>query len=168
MFEYLKIRDVKDPIRDVEENAGIDFFIPEKSVEMVEKLKAFNPAIEINDNQIVIPPHEDILIPSGLKTKFPKNVAFMANNKSGIATKNKLIFGAQLIDTGYQGECHIHLINFSNKTQYLEFGKKAIQFVPVLISNDEGKVYDALFTSEEEFFNKTTNRGASGFGSTGV
>ena len=30
MIEFLKIRNVKDPIWDFNENAGIDFFIPEK------------------------------------------------------------------------------------------------------------------------------------------
>lgn len=34
MIDFIKTRDVKDPIRNVKENAGIDFFIPEKTVNL--------------------------------------------------------------------------------------------------------------------------------------
>lgn len=168
MIKFLKVRDVKDPIRDVNENAGIDFFIPEKSDSLIAAIVAFNPNITFSDNTIIIPPHEDVKIPAGIKSVFDKNIAFIAANKSGVATKNKLIFGAQVIDSSYQGEWNIHLINWSKQEQRIEFGKKIIQFIPTIISNEEHTVEDLLFTTEEEFFPEKTNRGAGGFGSTGV
>ena len=60
------------------------------------------------------------------------------------------------------------MINWSKQEQRIEFGKKIIQFIPTIISNEEHTVEDLLFTTEEEFFPKKTNRGAGGFGSTGV
>ena len=168
MIQFLKVRDVKDPIRDVNENAGIDFFIPEKSDDVVKEIKDFNQNIIIEDNNIIIPPHQDILIPAGIKSKFDKNLALIAANKSGVSTKNKLIFGAQVIDASYQGEWHIHLINWSDSAQTISFGKKIIQFIPTVISNDEHTIDDLIFTTEDEFFTEKTNRGTDGFGSTGT
>lgn len=165
MIEFIKTRNVKNPIRNVKENAGIDFFIPEKDSFTEDELKKFGSNLTIDGNTIKIAPHSDILIPSGIKSKFPENVALIANNKSGIATKKKLVFGASVIDTSYQGEWHFHLINWSDEVQEIEFGQKVIQFVPHLISMDECIVRDV---SEDEFFTESTSRGSNGFGSTGV
>ena len=165
MLEFIKVREVKDPIRNVEENAGIDFFIPEKDDDVIKEIVDFNGNITFSGNDILIPAHEDILIPTGIKSKFDKNLALNACNKSGIATKKKLIVGAQLVDSGYQGELHIHLINTSKYTQIISFGQKIVQFVPQIISTEEHIVRNS---SEEDFFTVKTERGAGGFGSTGV
>ncbi len=168
MIEFLKVRNVKDPIWNFDENAGIDLFIPEKDDAVVTEIMEFNNKygnnVTIDDNIIIVPAHEDILIPTGIKSKFPKNVALMANNKSGVATKKKFVFGAELIDSSYQGEWHIHLINTSNERQILEFGTKCVQFVPVLLYIEGCTVT----TNADGFFTETTNRGKGGFGSTGV
>lgn len=168
MIEFLKVRNVKDPIWNFDENAGIDLFIPEKDDDVIKEIMEFNEKyhnnVAIKDNTIIVPAHQDVLIPAGIKSKFPKNVALMANNKSGVATKKKFIFGAQLIDTSYQGEWHIHLINTSNEPQTLEFGTKCVQFVPVLLYT-EGCT---ITTYSDNFFTETTSRGEGGFGSTGV
>lgn len=168
MIDFLKVRNVKDPIWNFNENAGIDLFIPEKDDDVVKEIMDFNDkygnSVVIEGNIITVPAHQDILIPAGIKSKFPKNVALMANNKSGVATKKKFVFGAQLIDTSYQGEWHIHLINTSNKDQTLEFGTKCVQFVPVLLYTEGCTVT----TDADGFFTEATDRGEGGFGSTGV
>ena len=89
----------------------------------------------------------------------------IANNKSGICTKKKLIFGASVIDCSYQGEWHFHLINTSDHSQEIEFGQKIIQFIPHIISTDDVVISDL---PEDEFFSEKTKRGEGGFGSTGV
>lgn len=168
MINFLKVRDVKNPVWNFEENAGIDFFVPEKTDEVVAEIMEFNEKhgnnVTIDGNIITVPAHQDILIPAGIKSKFPKNVGLMANNKSGVATKKKFIFGAELIDTSYQGEWHIHLINTSNKLQTLTFGTKCVQFVPVMLYV-EGCT---ITTDADGFFTEETSRGEGGFGSTGV
>ena len=181
-MQFIKIRNVKDPIRNVNENAGIDFYIPENTPDFVKALKDKNPSLIIvhgegeepflaqsymtpTDGKIYIAPHMDIIIPSGIKSKFAPNIALIANNKSGIATKKKLVFGASVIDASYQGEWHLHLINTSNETQQIECGQKIIQFIPHLISMDEVEILDC---TEEEFYTEKTSRGEGWAGSTGI
>lgn len=164
MIEFLKVRPVKDPVWNFNENAGIDLYLPTKTDEVVNEIMEFNEAhgnhVTIEGNVITVPAHEDICIPAGIKSKFPRYVGLMANNKSGVATKKKFVFGAQLIDTSYQGEWHIHLINTSNKPQTLEFDTKCVQFVPVMLYTEGCTVT----TDSEGFFTETTNRGDRGFG----
>ena len=195
MIQFIKTRDVKSPLRNAAENAGIDFYIPENTPEFRQDFikksvrlsdvdvhgpgfsekedtieKRIKWCVENNwnylcGNNIYIAPHEAIVIPTGIKSKFGPELALIANNKSGIATKKQLIFGASVIDASYQGEWHINLINTSDRYQTLEFGQKAVQFIPHLISTDEFEVLDL---SPEEFYTKKTLRGDGGFGSTGL
>ena len=180
-MQFIKVRDVKSPIRDVEENAGIDFYIPENNESFKEALFKVNPKIEdiatkgyaspmsvyfnSNTGVISIAPHKSVIIPTGIKSKFGPELALIANNKSGVATKKQLIFGASVIDCGYQGEWHIHLINTSDLYQEVACGEKAIQFIPHLISTDPVEILDL---SEEDFYTKKTNRGTGWQGSTGL
>ena len=187
-MQFIKTRNVKSPVRDVKENAGIDFYIPENCEEFRQAICAKNDSLRIlvetaahptakeyiKDNLsymeyfsgvIHIAPHRAIIIPTGIKSKFGPELALIANNKSGIATKKQLIFGASVIDCSYQGEWHINLINTSNEYQTLECGTKAVQFIPHLISTDPVEIVDA---TEEEFFTEKTSRGAGWQGSTGL
>lgn len=178
-MQFIKTRQVKNPERNVSENAGIDIYIPDRTPEFIEALLVKNPQIETNKeilnmgikhsyiegNTIWIAPHKDIIIPSGIRSKFGPHLALIANNKSGIATKKKLVFGASVIDASYQGEWHLHLINTSDNYQSLEFGQKAIQFIPHLIATEEVEVLDL---PAEEFYTEKTSRGEGWQGSTGV
>ena len=162
MIQFIKTRDVKSPLRNAEENAGIDFYIPENNDDFIHDLAIKNPDVALVKNvalepvtemlkitdanrsfvdeetgKIYVAPRKDILIPSGIKSKFPNSLALVANNKSGIATKKKLVFGASVIDASYQGEWHLHLINTSDSYQEISCGTKVIQFIPHLISTDE-------------------------------
>ena len=186
-MQFIKTRDVKDPIRSVEENAGIDLFIPENTEEFRKDFKTKNPltwiaqvifdpshpecagcvpiVFEYDTGKIWIKPHHDIIIPTGIRSKFGPNLALIANNKSGIATKKKLVFGASVIDCSYQGEWHAHLINTSDEWQFVECGNKVIQFIPHLISTEPVEILDL---SPEEFYTEKTSRGEGWQGSTGV
>ena len=194
-MQFIKTRDVKSPERDASENAGIDFYIPENTPEFRQDFikksvrlgdvevrwpgfsekedtieRRIKWCIENNwsylyGNNIYIAPHEAIIIPTGIKSKFGQELALIANNKSGIATKKQLIFGASVIDCSYQGEWHINLINTSDHYQTLEFGQKAVQFIPHLISTEPVEVVDL---PEEEFYTEKTSRGDGWQGSTGI
>ena len=166
MIEFIKTRNVKNPERDANENAGIDFYIPEKDSYTQEELNNFGDNVTIIDNMITIAPKSDILIPGGIKSKFPNNIALVAQNKSGIATKKKLITGACVIDCSYQGEWFFNLINTSDKPQTIEFGQKIIQYVPEYIYIDDITIHSNI--TEEEFFTNKTSRGSGAFGSTGI
>jgi len=188
-MQFIKTREVKDPIRNPAENAGIDFFIPENTEDFQQAFKAKNPDAVVGDiddlhtfrdytgrlmpdvfyntksGKIQIGPHCDIIIPTGIKSKFGPELALIANNKSGVATKKKLIFGASVIDCSYQGEWHIHLINTSGNYQFVECGTKAIQFIPHVISTDPVEIVDQTV---EEFYTEKTSRGEGWQGSTGL
>lgn len=145
-MKFLKVRDVKSPVRGTDKAAGVDFFIP-------------------SDFQTTtIQPQQSILIPSGIKVNIPEGYMFTGFNKSGVATKKTLIVGACVIDEDYLMEMHLHLINVSDKPVTLEAGDKILQFVLVPISYD---TMEEVQTEEELINGKETNR-TGGFGSTGT
>ena len=165
--------DVKAPER-AYGNAGVDCFIPNYT-EIFEKAFAeknlpTNAYLErtADGDFIVIPEHGRVNIPSGLRSRIDSNVALEAHNKSGIATKYGLVFGASTCDANYQGIIHISLINTTNKVVKLPLGMKAVQFIPRFIDISPVEVYTDI--SFDEFYKdfEFSNRGEGAFGSTGV
>lgn len=164
---------VKKPERDYG-NAGIDFFIPEYSDAFYrafsEKNQPHNAYLEQSADgwYIIIPEHGRVNIPSGVRSRIEPNVALEAQNKSGIATKHGLVYGASTIDANYQGIIHISLINTTNRAVKLPLGSKAVQFIPRII--DPSSVEVVTDQTFEEFYAdfEFTNRGEGAFGSTGV
>jgi len=166
--------DVKAPVRDAG-NAGVDFFIPNYNETFMEAFTAKNTDdnafISTNDEGkavVRIMPHGRANIPSGVRSFIPANVALEAQNKSGIATKLGLVYGASVVDANYQGIIHISLINTTGKTIELPLGMKAVQFLPRVIDISPIEVYNNI--SLDEFYKdfEFSNRGEGAFGSTGV
>jgi dUTPase len=167
--------DVKAPVRDAG-NAGVDFYIPNKTDAFVaaftEKNSPENALIEhcnaSGNDYIVIPAHGRANIPSGIRSFIPANVALEAQNKSGIASKYGLVYGASVVDANYQGIIHISLINTTDKVVSLPLGMKAVQFLPRVIDISPIEVYNNI--SLDEFYKdfEFSNRGEGAFGSTGV
>ena len=165
---------VKKPERD-KGNAGIDFFIPNYSEAFI---KAFNEKNAVENASLLtypdqttvvrIEPHGRVNIPSGIRSRICVNVALEAHNKSGIATKYGLIFGASTVDASYQGIIHISLINTTDNVIELPLGMKVVQFIPRIIDISDIEVFDNI--SFDEFYKdfEFTNRGEGAFGSTGV
>lgn len=160
-IKFSKVRNVRTPEYGTPGSAGIDFFIPEDC-----------------SSNIYIPPHTDVLIPSGIKAKVPNDYALIAKNKSGIATSfgamrragkepkktqplASIIAGACVVDSDYQGEIHIHLINVGTTEVILEPGMKVIQFILVPI-----KQARLIEVPESKLFSEITERGTGAFGST--
>jgi len=165
--------DVKAPVRDTG-NAGVDFFIPNYSEAFV---KAFNEKNTEKDANLItldkeyvirIEPRGRVNIPSGIRSYISPNVALEAQNKSGIATKHGLVYGASVVDANYQGIIHISLINTTDEPVFLPLGMKAVQFLPRLIDISPIEVYNNM--SLDEFYKdfEFSNRGEGAFGSTGV
>jgi deoxyuridine 5'-triphosphate nucleotidohydrolase len=169
--KFLKVRDVKTPIRGTDEAAGIDFFVPNYNEQFEADFKEKNLNISIISNEdntsayITIPAHCRVLIPSGIKTWLPVGTALIAANKSGVASKKGLIFGAQVVDSDYAGEVHISVINTTNASVTINTGDKLIQFIhtPVLLSP-----LDEVDAEEFERLHSESLRGEGGFGSTGT
>ena len=113
-IKFLKIRDVKSPTRGTAEAAGIDFYVPNYNAQFEDDFKAKNPNIHYEAGKfkmnIYLQPGQRVLIPSGIKTWMEMGTALIAANKSGVATKKGLIFGAQVVDSDYSGEVHIRTV----------------------------------------------------------
>jgi dUTP pyrophosphatase len=142
-----KIREVKTPTRGTDGSAGIDFYVP----------------FDYPQNLCSISPGERFFIPSGIKANVPEGFALIAMNKSGIALKKGLLVGACVVDSDYQGEIHLHLVNTGTKTVAIEPGDKLTQFLLIPVNHCRVDVVD-----ESSLFEAETTRGSGGFGSTGV
>lgn len=189
--------DVKAPQR-AKGDAGIDFFVPNFSEQFLKDLTDKNSGAPMryqvqmvplteeefkNDPNkagfIVLPAHEDLLIPTYVKSRIPEGMYIRMANKSGVCTKQKLIVGAEVIDSTYEGIIHIHVFNNSNSSRIIEFGQKLAQGVPEKYCADDLDVwYDSSIekfkdmknqTTAEEFYkDHNSARGEGGFGSTGL
>lgn len=163
--------DVRSPEREYG-NAGIDFFIPQMTSAFRNAFLAKNGGMFKKDEKqkwnICIPAHGRVNIPSGVRSRISPNIALEAQNKSGIATKLGLVYGASVIDASYMGVIHLSVINTTDKEVMLPLGAKLVQFIPRLIDTSEIEVVTS--GSLDEFYAdfEFSNRGEGAFGSTGV
>jgi len=164
-IKFLKVRDVKCPERGHKHDAGIDFFVPEFTEDFLKDLIEKNPYLIINKEKIVLEPGERVLIPSGIHCQMSSpGRALIAANKSGVATKMGLIFGAQVVDYEYQGEIHLGVINTTPGIVEITPGMKILQFLEIPVYTSEIYVNEDM--TVESFYKDKTTRGAGGFGST--
>jgi dUTP pyrophosphatase len=168
-IKFLKTRDVKNPDRANRYDAGIDFYVPVFNHSFIKALGEKNPWQAelkvmnlLEDKCFFLPPHQKVLIPSGIKCRMTDNQrALIAFNKSGVASKLGLVTGACVVDFEYQGEIHINVINTTDKPVMIEENQKLMQFVELPIITSE----IILVEDEDTLFNgEITTRGASGFG----
>jgi len=170
-IKFLKIRDVKSPTRAYEFDAGIDFYVPEFNKQFLEDLADKNQGRDLvmKDGYIIVPAHSRIMIPAGIKSRMAKpGRALIAANKSGVATKNGLVYGAQVVDYTYKGEIHLSLINTSMLEVRITPGMKILQFLEMPVYNSEVEVVVWRTEETEELFYEglQDDRGDGGFGST--
>lgn len=192
-FKYVKTRNVKSPSRGTKGSVGFDFYVPEDLTlkTMYEKNSANNITyimkrdgdVPAGHNEIEevkayqscfdscrlvgmrVEKHSRILIPSGIHVKLPDNHAMLAINKSGVASKEGYIRGSELIDLDYEGEVHISLINTNPHPVIVELGRKIIQFIVIPINMGDNLEVKSL---DELYAGTVSQRGAGGFGSTGL
>jgi deoxyuridine 5'-triphosphate nucleotidohydrolase len=108
---------------------------------------------------ITIEPRKDVLVPLDLSFNIPYGWDLVVHNKSGVSTKKKLLKGAELIDSDYTGNCHVHLFNNSDDIVTFKKGDKIAQLVMREVWMGELVEVDEIV--------KDTDRGSGGFGSTG-
>lgn len=145
LLKFKRTRQVKAPERGHDLDAGIDFFIP---TDLDWEFKRISPG-------------DHIRIPSGIQMDIPPGWCMTFLNKSGVAYDKRLIVGAQLIDSGYQGEVHLHLINIGADQIIIKAGMKICQgiFLPV--------PQIKLEETYGDLFDKISDRSEGSFGSTG-
>jgi len=113
------------------------------------------------DAPIVLKPLERALIKTGLFIALPEGFEAQVRPRSGLAFKNGItvLNSPGTIDADYRGEIGVILVNLSNIDFTVNDGERIAQLIVA-------KHEQADFFEVEEL--TETNRGAGGFGSTGV
>jgi dUTP pyrophosphatase len=104
---------------------------------------------------------ERVLVKTGLFMEIPAGFECQVRPRSGLAFKNGItvLNSPGTIDADYRGEVGVILINLSNETFVIQDGERIAQLVFAKVEQAEWNV--SIELSE-------TERGAGGFGSTGV
>lgn len=113
------------------------------------------------DESIILKPLERTLVKTGLFIELPVGYEAQVRPRSGLAFKKGItvLNSPGTIDADYRGEIGVILVNLSNENFLIEDGERVAQLV---IAKHETIEWDEVNSLEE------TERGAGGFGSTGV
>ena len=107
-------------------------------------------------------PGERALVPPGVAIALPEGYVGLVHPRSGRATKNGITIGNApgTVDSGYRGELMVTLLNTDKtKSFHVQRGDRIAQLVIQ-------KYEHATFTVVDEL--EQTERGSSGFGSSGI
>lgn len=113
------------------------------------------------DEFIELKPLERVLVKTGLFLEIPVGYECQVRPRSGLALKKgiSVLNSPGTIDADYRGEVGVILVNLSSEPFVIEDGERIAQLV-------FAKVEQASWEEVDEL--TTTDRGAAGFGSTGV
>ncbi len=110
---------------------------------------------------ITLKPLERTLVPTGLFIELPQGYEAQIRPRSGLAAKKGISIpnSPGTIDSDYRGEIKVIVINLSAETQIIEPAERVAQMVIAQYEQIQWQEVETLEDSE---------RGAGGFGSTGV
>jgi dUTP pyrophosphatase len=113
------------------------------------------------ENSLVLKPLERTMVPTGLFIELPEGYEAQVRPRSGLAAKHgiSIVNTPGTIDPDYRGEIKVILVNLSDVPFTLEPGERIAQMV---IARFEHISWNEVETLSE------TERGAGGFGHTGV
>ncbi|MCL2381183.1 MAG: dUTP diphosphatase [Treponema sp.] len=113
------------------------------------------------DGELTLAPLERAKIPTGLFIEVPAGYEAQIRPRSGLAFRSgvTVVNAPGTIDSDYRGEVEVILINFGNEPFTVKNGDRIAQMVISPVIHARVVEADALFPTE---------RGAGGFGSTGV
>ena len=113
------------------------------------------------DTSIILKPLERALVPTGLHIELPLGYEAQIRPRSGLAIKKGVgvLNAPGTIDADYRGEIKVILVNLSNEDFIIEDGERIAQMVVAAHEKVEWEEVEELLETE---------RGAGGFGSTGI
>lgn len=113
------------------------------------------------EQEVVIKPHQTVLIPTGIALELPIGYAGLIYARSGLASKKGLAPANKVgvVDCDYRGEVKVALHNHGEIEQTVAVGERVAQLVIT-------PYITAKFVAVDEL--SQTARGAGGFGSTGT
>ena len=112
------------------------------------------------DSDIIIKPLERSLIPTGIAISLPEDLEAQIRPRSGLAIKHgiTLLNSPGTVDSDYRGEIKVILVNLSNDNYTI---KPYDRIAQIIISQFVKAEFEIAENLDE------TDRGNSGFGSTG-
>jgi len=108
--------------------------------------------------EVVIAPHSQELVPTGIAIKLPEGTYGRIAPRSGLAVKHAIDVHAGVVDRDYRGEVKGVLMNHSNEEVRVGQGERFAQIVIEKCATPEVREVKEL---------DETGRGSAGFGSTG-
>lgn len=113
------------------------------------------------EEPLILTPGQRTLVPTGLYFQLEPGYEAQVRARSGLAIKKGigLVNGIGTIDSDYRGEVCVPLINWGQEDFVIENGDRIAQ---VVIAKYEQVTFELTDTIDE------TERGAGGFGHTGV
>lgn len=113
------------------------------------------------DEPVTLAPGERKLIPTGIFMEIPEGCEAQVRARSGLAIRNGvgLVNGIGTVDSDYRGELMVPLINFGQEPFTVENGQRIAQVVIAQYVKADLEFAEAL---------DETDRGAGGFGHTGI
>ena len=128
-----------EPIHAHREDAGVDLRTPE---------------------EFIIQPHDSHVINTGVHVDLPVGTYGKIESKSGLNVKHGIVSLGGVIDSGYTGSIVVKLYNMSDEEYHFRAGDKVAQMIiqPCVVVNSIIVVDEII---------KETDRGDSGFGSSG-
>ncbi len=113
------------------------------------------------EESILLKPLQRILVKTGLFIELPIGYEAQVRPRSGLAFKKGItvLNSPGTIDADYRGEVGVILVNLSDEKFVIEDGERVAQMV---ITKHEQAIWEEVIELVE------TQRGAGGFGSTGV
>lgn len=113
------------------------------------------------EESIVLKPFERILIPTGLFVDIPEGWEIQVRSRSGEVLKKGLtvLNSPGTVDSGYTGEIGVILYNSNPTPQIVEPGERVAQLILCQVGNIEFE--------EKDEIKKQTERGATGYGTSG-
>ena len=113
------------------------------------------------ESPVTIEPNQTVLIPTGLSFAIPEGYGGFVFARSGLASKKGLAPANKVgvIDSDYRGELMVALHNHGKEAQTVLPEDRIAQFVIMPILQADFLLVDTL---------EETERGAGGFGSTGM
>lgn len=113
------------------------------------------------DESITLKPLERTLVKTGLFMEIPVGFECQVRPRSGLALKKgiSVLNAPGTVDADYRGEVGVILINLSNESFVIEDGERIAQLVFAEVKQANWNEVEVL---------SDTDRGAGGFGSTGV
>ncbi|HPI39407.1 MAG TPA: dUTP diphosphatase [Pseudobdellovibrionaceae bacterium] len=120
----------------------------------------FDVRAQINES-LSLKPGERALVPTGLSFEIPPGYEIQSRPRSGLAFKQgiSIVNTPGTIDADYRGEVKIILINLGTETCLIQPQDRVAQLILAPVVQAEFILVDQL---------SETQRGAGGFGSTGV